>query len=146
MLLVVAFFVLALPQQSSDAPDSVEFNPTSSTVIVIGPSSDAVDSLGSNDDAFAEAYADFTYYPGKVTRHLKANNILLSGANAHVIRIRSVGGGITRIVRGNFIDADGNYHQMGLILTGPGRSPLVLYGVDTDSGYIERINKFYRIP
>jgi hypothetical protein len=144
MLIVAAFSLLSFAQQPSPPVDSAEFTPEGRTVIVFGPPPGAVDSL-SRDPAFADAYSDFTTYLGKVVGQLYEKDVRTDETNAHHISIRYGKKSVLRVEQGDITDTGGNSHSFGLIVAVPGRAPLVIYGVDTDAGYIEKIEKYYGV-
>ena len=144
MLTLTTVVFIGLGSLSSLSTDSVDFTPTERTIIVIGHSSQLVDSMdhSSDDD---EAFSDFQYYLNRVVVYMREKDVMIQEAESRVIRIHSRKHEIDRIIQGQFTDSDGNNHLFGLIVVEPGRSPLVIYGVDTDDGYIQAIKKYFRV-
>ena len=69
MLTLAIFYLLGLGSHAVVPPDSVDFTPTTRTVIVFVPSSRVVDSLN-QDAGFQKAYANFNDRLDKVVGYL----------------------------------------------------------------------------
>jgi hypothetical protein len=144
VITVAMIYLLQLGSFPGSPADSVDFTPTNRTIIVFGPPSFVVDSL-SNFDDFNEAYSDFNTHISKVVGYMREKDVSIEEATSHVIRVHSREGVVDRVIQGRFTDTKGNYHLFGLIVVEPGRSPLLIYGVDTDDGYIQAIEKYYHV-
>ena len=144
MLTLTTVVLIGLGSMSSLPVDSIDITPTTRTMIVFGAASQPVDSVG-HPNNYDEAFADFQYYLNRVVAYMRERDVVIQEAESRVIRVHSRNRKVDRVVQGQFTDSDGNNHRFGLIVVEPGRMPLVIYGVDTDTGYIQAIEKYFRV-